>query len=256
MSGGRGPVVSSRSFARVRFARGAHGETVVEDTRSSGALTFRATDGGVWMVGAAAHPIGGDILSVQVTVGAECAASVRSASATLARRGPPSGSGPSFMLTTVRIGRNASLAWTPEPGIGACGSDHLNETRVRMHPDAHLMWRDEFVVGRHGEDPGTWRSRLRITVGKTVVLSSEASAGPAAPGWSSRSVLAGARAVSTLVVIDPRLDLCRASHTSRESASAVALPLARPGVQITAWGDDLSDCRGAAESLAAPLKVV
>ena len=245
-----------RSFASVRFVRGPHGETVVEDTRSSGALTFRATEWGVWMVGTAAHPIGGDILSLQVAVGAECAASVRSASATLARRGPPAGPGVSRMLTAVRIGREASLAWMPEPGIGACGSDHLNETRVRMNADARLIWRDEFVIGRHGENPGTWRSRLRITVGKTVVLSSEVSAGPAAAAWSSRSVLAGARAVSTLVVIDPRLDLGRASRTSGEATSAVALPLEGPGIQITAWGDDLTDCRDAVESLAAPLKVV
>jgi urease accessory protein len=248
--------VSSRSYARVRLGPGPRGGTVVEDMGSSGALAFRATDWGVWMVGAAAHPIGGDILGVRVAVGAECEAAVRSTSATLARRGPRAGLGPSITLTAVRIGRDASLEWTPEPGIGACGSDHLNESRVRMDGGARLVWRDEFVIGRHGEDPGTWRSRLRITVGNSVVLSSETAAGPGAPGWANRSVLDGARVVSTLVVIDPGLDLDRASRTSGEAASAVALPLAGPGVQITGWGHDLADCRRAVESLATTLKVI
>ena len=208
------------------------------------------------MVGAAAHPIGGDLLSVRLTVGEGCTAEVRSTSATLARKGPGPDSGRSAMVMTVRVGRDGCLAWTPEPGIAAAGSDHVSETRIRMVDGARLAWRDEFVLGRHNEEPGTWRSRLRVVYNGSVVLSSDTAAGPAAPGWRSSSVLDGARAVSTLVIFDPRSEFGRATHEFHRTAKALMLPLAGLGVQILAWGQELSDCREAVESLGGMIHVV
>lgn len=235
--------MSERSAAGLRI--GPDGEVRV--LRSTGAVALRPTRWGVWMVGAAAHPIGGDELFLRVAVDAAGAAVVRSASATLARRGR----GPSVSRIVVRLGPGASLAWDPQPGVAACGADHLSDVRVRLAGGARLRWKDEFVLGRHGEAPGTWTSRLRITYEGKPVLSSSLAAGPAAAGWPSRAVLAGARAVSTLVVVDP----CRPTpppgpaRVESGSARAVSLALPGPGVQVTAWGDDLDSCRWAVAQL-------
>lgn len=122
-----------------------------------------------------------------------------------------------------------------------------------MQEGSRLRWQEAFVVGRYGEEPGTWRSRLRVTVGNRPVLASENSAGPLAPGWLNRSVFGGARAVSTLVLIGPGRGQSASARTSAGSAQAVALPLAGGrGIQITAWGDDLGDCGDAIASLSSP----
>lgn len=257
----------SRSAAALRLVRGRDGEggsglagpggesvragqAVVEELRATGAITFRPTRWGIWMVGTEAHPIGGDHQIVRVAVGPGCAAEIGSVSATVARRGASLGT-PSCTAVAVRVGAGGSLVWSPEPGVAAAGADHVSEARVRLAAGARLVWRDEFVLGRVGEGPGTWRSRLRVSVGGRVVLASEVAAGPAAPGWTSRAVLAGARAVSTVVIIDggfsPRGR--KAGRWEGPCTSAIALPLTGPGVQITAWGSDLAGCRAGVEAL-------
>jgi urease accessory protein len=244
--------VAGRSSAKLRLEPGEVGPTV-ERLRCSGAMSFRSTDWGVWMVGTEAHPIGGDRLLVQLALGAECSAEIRSTSATVARRGPRDSSGQSSAVTVILMGVGSSLDWFPEPGIAASGALHLSDTRITMREGSRLRWQEGFVVGRHGEEPGTWRSRLRVTVGNRPVLASENSAGPLAPGWLNRSVLGGARAVSTLVLIGPGCYPSASARTSAGSAQAVALPLGGGhGIQITAWGDDLGDCRDAIGSLSSP----
>ena len=244
MAGG-GLRVAGRSSANLRLAAGDAGLTV-ERLRCSGAMSFRPTEWGVWMVGTEAHPIGGDQLLVQLALGEDCSANIRSTSATVARRGPCDRSPPSTAATVIRMGERSSLTWCPEPGIAASGAHHLSDTRIRMQEGSRLRWQEAFVVGRHGEEPGTWRSRLRVTLGKRPLLASENSAGPLAPGWPNRSVFGGARAVSTLVLIGPGRRPAASTRTSAGSAQAVALPLVgRCGIQITAWGDDLGDCQDA-----------
>jgi urease accessory protein len=152
----------------------------------------------------------------------------------------------------IRVGPGASLKWCPEPGIAALGAHHHSETRIRLARDSTLVWWDEMTLGRHGEGPGTWRSRIRITVDGEPVLSSDLGLGPEARGWTSSSVLAGAKAVSTVVIIDgsnphpeaqPVLRLCVGT------ATGLSLPLTPSGAHITAWGALLSDCRSAVDRL-------
>jgi urease accessory protein len=156
--------------------------------------------------------------------------------------------------TVVQVAPGARLTWSPEPGIAALGAHHRNDTRVRLAADSTLVWRDEVTLGRHGEGPGTWRSRIRVTVDSQPALSSDLALGPEAAGWESRSVLAGARAVSTLVIIDgsqPWTEVPPVRRLSFGTADAISLPLARSGAHITAWGAALSDCRAAVEQLVA-----
>lgn len=234
--------VSDRSSATLRVGPGPS----VEEMRSSGAVAFRPTRWGIWMVGAAAHPIGGDRLLLRVTLAAGCRARIRSVGATVARRGQ----GPSVSAAAVRVGDGSTLDWDPEPGVAACGAHHISETRIRLGAGARLRWWEEFVLGRHGEDPGTWTSRMRVSVEGRPALCSELSAGPGSPAWSSSATLAGARAVSTLLLFHP--DPSRLPAGGRfegPGATAVALALPGPGVQVTAWGDELGACRAALETL-------
>jgi urease accessory protein len=156
------------------------------------------------------------------------------------------------MSSAIRVGAGASLKWCPEPGIAALGAHHHSETRMRLAGDSTLVWRDEVTLGRECEGPGTWRSRIRITVDGLPVLSSDLALGPEAAGWESRSVLAGATAVSTVTIIDgskPGAETLTVHRLRSGTATAISLPLAGCGIHITAWGHVLSDCRSAVERL-------
>jgi urease accessory protein UreH len=204
------------------------------------------------MVSAAANPIAGDKMCIRLAVGSDCRAEIRSLSATIARRGPAGTSGPSSASTVVRIGPRASLIWSPEPGVAAEGANHRTDTRVWLEPTARLAWREEWTLGRYGEEAGTWRSRNRVTIAGRPLLTSDLASGTSAAGWARRSVLAGARAVSTLTLVDPvRLPTENRprSRASSGSAHGFCVPLSGPAVQVMAWGDDLADCQATVTQL-------
>lgn len=232
--------------ASLRLRAGPRGP-VVDEMRSSGPVAFRPTEWGVWTVSTEAHPIGGDRILARVAVGRGCHATLRSVSATVARRGR----GESLVAVAVRVAEGGSLAWNPEPGVAAAGAVHLSDVRIRLAAETRLVWKDEWVLGRFGEDPGSWRSRVRIVYDGRPVLTSDLATGPAAAAWPSPGVLAGAGAVSSIVMIDPE-EAFDARRVSCGSALGVCLPLHGPGVQIIAWGEDLGDCRKAVDELSQP----
>jgi urease accessory protein len=216
---------------------------VVDLLRSTGALAFRPTPWGAWLVGTAAHPLGGDRLKIEVTAGEGCQLDVRSLSATVARRGPIRPR-QSAMIVKAQVSDYATLRWATEPGVAASGADHRSETELLVSNTARIAWRDEFVLGRFGEDPGTWRSRMSVIVDRTPVLISELAAGPAAAGWTSSAVLAGARAVCSMTIVDPNTHAATAvEFVEGTSVRGTALPLTGAGVQFSAWGDRLAECR-------------
>jgi urease accessory protein len=148
------------------------------------------------------------------------------------------------MIVKAQVADYATLRWAPEPGVAANGADHRSETEVLVSNTARLAWRDEFVLGRFGEDPGTWRSHMSVIVGGKPILVSELAAGPAAMGWTSSAVLAGARAVCSMVVVDPNVHGASAVvFLEAPDVRGTALPLTSAGVQFTAWGDRLAECR-------------
>jgi urease accessory protein len=228
--------------AALSVGLGPGGRTVVRDLHGTGALAFRSTPWGAWLVGTAAHPIGGDRLGITVDVGPGCGLEVRSLAATVARRGTPPA--PSVANVAARVGPGATLAWAVEPGVAAAGADHTSAADCDLADGSRLWWCDEFVLGRCGEEPGTWRSRLRVTVESVPILASDLAAGPGAAGWGSGAVLAGARAVSAVTIVDAGGQLPAAAAWARgPAASVVVLPLHGPGVQICAWGENLRACR-------------
>ncbi|MDI3389011.1 urease accessory protein UreD [Streptomyces sp. B-S-A8] len=201
----------------------------------------------------AGGPLGGDDLRFHVEVGADAALVLRDVSATLALPGPHGE--PSRIRTTVRVGRNATLVWLPEPVIAARGCDHHSSTRVVLEPGARLLLREELLLGRYGEHPGTVRQRLRVCQGDRPLYDQELAVGPGTPGWQGPAVTGGRRALGSLLVVDPRWS---AEHDGPPAVTArpdtAVLPLSGPAVLVTALAEDAIGLRRRLDDGAAELE--
>lgn len=244
----------SSQVASIRFRAGIGGEPVLQEMRPSGAHSFETARWGATIVGSPASPVAGDHFGMKVTIGVGCCAEMRSASATVARTGirRTTGTSGSSLHITSTVASDGMLTWRPEPGVATDGCHHRSEANVEMAGSARLLWRDEFLTERRNDSsPGTWSTRLRVVRDGWPVVCTDLAVGPGSPQWESPAVLEGARAVSLMVVVDPghAPDGWITARTTGASATAVALPLAGPGMQIVAWGDDLFDCRAAIEQM-------
>jgi urease accessory protein len=216
----------------------------------SGALAARLTGRGLFLVGAGAHPIGGDRITVELDVAATTALTVRSTSATLARRGPCETV--SVSTTTVAVGDYASLCWLVEPGVSATGARHVSIAKISLAPSARLLWREEILLGRHSETvPGSWRTGVEVRRADQPLFVGELDLGPASASWKARSVLSGARALISTLVVDADRSESTWPATTATSGSALGamLPLAGPGAELISWGPSLDDCRDVMASL-------
>jgi urease accessory protein len=214
--------------------------------RSSGALAVRATIDGVSLVGASAHPIGGDRLRVDIAVGRQARLSVRSASATLARGGHPPRTSRMDIAATVAEG--GTLLWAPEPGIAAEGSDHLCDAIVSLQPTSSLCWSEAVVLGRVGEAAGSWASRLRVEVAGSPLVVSELALGSAYPAWPSPAVLGAARCGHSIIAVEPG---CQAPGPTTLGHSGYLVPLSECALQIVTWGATFLESRSAQYALLA-----
>src|SRR5699024_9258310 len=66
-----------------------------------------------------------------------------------------------------------------------------------------LFVREEAVLGRHGEEPGNFSQRLRVTYDGRAIYDQELCVGDDAPGWRGPSVMGGRRALGSLLIVDP-----------------------------------------------------
>ena len=245
----------SDKTAAIRFRAGIGGEPVLQEMSASPAYSFQPARWGATIIGSPAHPVAGDHLGLRVTVGVGCVAEIRSAATMVARRGNQAAwSGPVGSTLDVRatVASDGMLTWRPEAGVGGDACHHRSDANVELAASARLLWRDEFQIERRTETaPGTWCSRLRVVRDGWPVVCTELAVGPGSPLWESPAVLEGARAVSLMVVVDPGQgpEAWTSTRATDASAIGVALPLAGPGVQIVAWGDDLFDCRAAIERM-------
>jgi len=199
----------------------------------------------VHLVGGAAGPLRGDDLKLDVEVGPGAWLDVRSVAASLALPGP-AGRPPSRISLCVTVAEGATLRWMPEPLIAAAGCHHITSTEVRMAAGAALVWRDELVCGRHGEDPGDASTDITVRHAGATLYRHEFAVGPAAPGWCGAAVLGERRAVGSLVVVGA--DPPPAATAGDDSA---IMPLAGPGYVAMAVGADIRHVRAALHSLSA-----
>ncbi|MFF6882793.1 urease accessory protein UreD [Streptomyces sp. NPDC012421] len=209
---------------------------------SDGPLALRRTRAAapgwsrVTVVGAMSAPLGGDRLAIEAEVRDGARLRVDSAAATLALPGRTED--PAAYELRLRAGADAVLHWLPEQLVSAQGSDLRARTRVDLAASARLVLREEQILGRHGEPPGTLLSRLTVHRAGRPLLDQELAYGPGAPGgWDGGAVLAGHRATGQLLVVDPAYE--EAPPTARPLGELAALtPLAGPAVLVTAVAPD------------------
>jgi urease accessory protein len=196
----------------------------------------------VHLVGGAAGPLRGDDLRLEIEVEAGAELTVRSVAAQLALPGR-AGLPPSRLEIRARVGPDATLRWLPEPLIAAAGCDHRTVTRVEVAEGGRLLWRDDLVFGRHGERSGSLRTSALFRYAGKTVYRHDLAVGPDAPGWAAAAVLDGAQAFGTL------LALPEAASRPPEGADVAAMPLAGPGVVITALGTDIRGVKAALDPI-------
>jgi urease accessory protein len=227
------PVLAGRLTARAAVATRADsaGRTRVTVLRSDGPLALRETPLGVYLVGTAAGPLGGDDLTLDIDVGPGTCLVIRSAAGMLLLPGPHGGV--SALRISARIGPGGRLDYAPQPTVAAAGCDHRAGAQIELAAGATLRWREEMVLGRHGEPSGQCTSRLDVTVAGVPAYRGELTMGHPETDHSS-AVLDGAGAVGSVLLVDA----ARPPPSAAVHDGLAVLPLAGPGAAVTATARD------------------
>lgn len=216
------------------------------DLRSDPPITLRATPDAVYLVGSAAGPVGGDMLALDVTVEAGASLCVRSAAAAIHHPSPHPA--PSTFEFDIAVHAGSSLSWQPEPAVFIDGCDHRITTRISLADDATLVWREEYVLGRHHEPAGSVLSRLVVDRGTTPLIRSELQLGPQWPGAQGPAGAGDARAAGSLLVVGRPATLFDCPTDDFKGRAAV-IPLADDVTVVTVLADRSSDVSALFERL-------
>ncbi|WP_327427004.1 urease accessory protein UreD [Streptomyces sp. NBC_01236] len=230
-----------RATARISARDDGRGGTSLPVLDGQGPLALRRTrasgsEARVMLVGAMSGPLGGDHFTVEAEVGEGARLHVGSAAATIAL--PGQAKGEARYDVRLDVAEGGELRWLPEQLISAGGSDLYVSSRVELAAGARLVFREEQVLGRAGEEPGRLTSRLTVRLGGRPLLDQELACGPGAPGgWDGPAVLAGHRALGQLVVVRPEFE--KELPKARLLGEYAALtPLAGPAVLVTVLAPD------------------
>lgn len=166
-------------------------------------FSIRPTGPGlVHLVAAAAGPVGGDELDVEVVVGAGARLAVRSTGASMVMPGRGGERSRSTVRLVVEDG--GALDWVLLPTILVGGCNHVGHTTIELAPGASLRWREDLLVGRHDDEVPRWaRNSVRVVRAGRPLVHHELDLGEEAPGWAGPCVLAGRRVVSTELTVGP-----------------------------------------------------
>jgi urease accessory protein len=196
----------------------------------------------VHLAGGSAGPLGGDELRCAVDLGPGARVEVRSSAASIALPGPKGRE--SSLEIQAHISAGGELTWRPEPMIAARGARHRTTTRIELAQDARLLWRDDLVLGRDGEDPGSAATRLRVRRGGRTLLDYEFALGPRHPGSLGPAVTGGHRAIGAVLIVDPAWEggvpasLLSVEPLDGTGGAVAVMPLSGPAVLITAVAPD------------------
>lgn len=235
-------VLSSRLAANGR-------DSCIETLRSDGPLVLRKSNpkgpeplthrrhgvARVALAAGTAGPLGGDSYALDVHVGAGSTLVLMEVSAMLVL--PGAGGGQSQMTVTVNVEEGATFVWWAEPIIAARRCNHRHDLRIALAPGARMILREEILLGRHGELPGDFTSRMRVTRDGAALYDQQLAFGPSADGWDGAAVLGDGRAVGSIIAVDPEWE-DRSLPALPYHPDAVLTPLAGPGVAISAVAPD------------------
>ena len=198
-------------------------------------LALRLSYDGIYMVSAAAYPIGGDDVSLDVDVAPGSTSTIRAAAATVALPGHDGGE--SIFTVRARVGAHGCIHWRPEPLVVAANCRHRVVANVEVAAGATLQWRDEMVLGRSGEEPGACASRLHVERAGAPLLRHDIVIDEYA---QSLGVLGTARAVGTLLLVGTTAP----TMSPMADIEAEVFPLADDAALVVVLGDRVDAVRG------------
>jgi urease accessory protein len=224
-----------RAHAVLEVARDSRGTNAITRLRSDGPIMLRPTpcspaDAALWRwpddtvqvcrAAAAAGPLGGDDLRLDVRVGPESSLVLSDVSATLALPGPHGLR--SHMRLAAEVGPGGFLALQSQPLIAATACDHRMITEVDLAADARLIAREELLLGRHGEEPGSIGQRLRVCRDGRPVYDQDVVLGvDDVPGWRGPAVAGGRRAVGSVLLVGLPADASNVQENDLDDDTAV-----------------------------------
>lgn len=139
--------------------------------------------------------LAGDSVLIDVTVGPGATLELLEPAGTVAY---DMRSGSARWDVDIRLEAGARVLWHGEPFVAAAGSVVHRLTRVVLGPGARLALREQLVLGRYGEWPGTVRQRLTATADDgTPLLVEELDLGPDTAGM----MLGGRRVLASVLCL-------------------------------------------------------
>ena len=133
---------------------------------TGGVAARRTRPDTVYLVSAAATPLGGDLISVRVVVEPGARLSVRSAAATVALPGPVTAQS----HTHWEIESAGELDVDPQPMVVAGSCSHHTTTRMTLSGTSRMRLRERVQIGRSGERDGFWSGALYADVDGAPLL--------------------------------------------------------------------------------------
>ncbi|MEV4509660.1 urease accessory protein UreD [Dactylosporangium sp. NPDC049525] len=210
-----------------------HGRTALRVLKGEAPLLPRRTGPNeVHFVGGAAAPLGGDDLTMEIEVGPGAELVVRTVAASIALPGRFGEA--SLLSVSVSVAEGGRLLWLPEPLIAAARCRHTTVSTVDLDGTAELIWREELVCGRHGEEPGD------VTL--STVLRRDGR--PLYRSDVSVESLGGARVLATVVSTH--------EHPAAATPTSAVMTLAKGGTVATVLGRDLTETRRITDALVTP----
>jgi len=182
------------------------GRTVVVEAAGHipyAARSVPAADGWarVVLVQTIAGPLAGDMTTVDIEIGDGARLEVTTNAATLAY---PSAT-PAWHELKAEVGADARFAWSPGPLILSAGCDLVSTVEIDLADRAAALTREVVVLGRHGEEPGGYRGRIRFESRQRALLHDAIDLDARGVAKASPAVLAGANVFGSLALvgIDP-----------------------------------------------------
>lgn len=199
-------------------------------------LVLRRTPEAVYLIGGAAGPLGGDSLSLSVTVRAKAFLRLRTAAAAIALPGLDGRE--SVLRVSIAVEEGGRLEYLPEPVVVTDEARHATLVSVTLAAGASLVLRDEILLGRHGEAGGMARTDVQVSYAGRPLLRHCLAVSGTDPASRGPAVLAGHRAVGTLLLVNDPATGHRARAPGAATPEVAVMPLAGPGVLITALAHD------------------
>lgn len=204
--------------------------TVLRELHSMAPLTLfprrgRGPGATVHLVNSATSPLGGDDLRLTVRVGPGARLHLAGVAATLAL--PGLHGEPSESVVDIEIEAGGSLEYLPGPVVVTARARHAAHLRASLVADAYLHTREVLVLGRAGEEAGSYTASQDITRDGAPILRQTLTAPD-----PSLAVLACRRVLTTdLVIGGPDLPAASGDWWART-------PLAGGGTLTTSLGED------------------